>query len=101
MWNCKPCATPLDANSRLSKADWIALKLWTQPSIAGIAVYWMLVVFGEHGEARSRVCIFSVEQVCMREWYIYKLLSECYNMCVVLMIKESLIVTLELKSRTN
>ena len=21
MWDCKPCATPLDANSRLSKAD--------------------------------------------------------------------------------
>ncbi len=37
--------------------------------------------------------------------YICKLLSECYNVCVVLMIKELLIelliVTLELKSRTN
>jgi hypothetical protein len=21
MWDCKPCATPLDANSRLSKTD--------------------------------------------------------------------------------
>jgi hypothetical protein len=41
----------------------IALRLWTQSSIAVIAIYKMLVVFGEHDEARSRVSIFSVEQV--------------------------------------
>jgi hypothetical protein len=36
MWDCKSCATPLDANSRLSKAD--ALRLWIQPFIAVITV---------------------------------------------------------------
>jgi hypothetical protein len=65
MWDCKPSATPLDANSKLSKADC--------PQVEDPALhrryrcsYWMLVVFCEHDEARSRVCIFSVtsEQVC-------------------------------------
>ena len=34
----------------------IALRLWTQPSIADTATYLMRVVSGEHDEARSRVC---------------------------------------------
>jgi hypothetical protein len=38
MWDCKPCATPLDANIRLSKADYPQVRLWTQPFIAVIAV---------------------------------------------------------------
>jgi len=43
MWDCKPCATPLDANSRLSKkgcpqALKERLSLWTQPFIVAIVV---------------------------------------------------------------
>ena len=56
--------------------------------------YWMLVVFCEHDEARSHICIFPVEQVCtiygFREWYIYKLLGESCNTCGTF-IKELLI----------
>jgi hypothetical protein len=36
MWDCKPCATPLDANSRLSRK--IVFRLWTQPFIVAIVV---------------------------------------------------------------
>jgi hypothetical protein len=67
----------------------------------------MLVVFGEHDEARPvNDLTFAYSQlskfVKYREWYICKLLlSECYNTYVVLMIQELLIVvTLELKSRS-
>ncbi len=58
MWDCKPCATPLDANSRLSKADCpqvVDPALHRRDrSITGCLSYL----------ARSRVRIFSVQQVC-------------------------------------
>jgi hypothetical protein len=100
MWDCKPCATPLDANSRLSKTDCPQVVDPALPrryrSITGCLSY--LVNMTRPDFAFS---YFQFRKFVQYLWYIFRLLSECNNTCVVLMIKELLIVTLELKSRTN
>ena len=57
MWDCKPYATPLDANGELLHGCGPCLSSPLPQH------YWMLVIFGERDEARSLVCIFPVEQV--------------------------------------
>jgi hypothetical protein len=61
MWDCKPCATPLDGNSRLSKEDYPQV---VDPALHRRDHSITGCLFGEHDETGSRVCIFSVEQVC-------------------------------------
>ncbi len=62
MWDCKPCATPLDANSRLSKMDCrqvVDTALHRRyRSITGCLSYLVNMT-----RPRPRVCILSTEQI--------------------------------------
>jgi hypothetical protein len=79
--------------------------LWSQPFITAItAVLDACLTFELSSSPNNLVNItrpdpvFAYSQLYnIRDWYTFNLLSDCYNMYVVLMIKELRIVTLELK----